>query len=118
MSHSELLEQLRKLSRAEKFQMMQFLLAELAKEEGLSLGNLGNETGAIMAGVHTSNSGAAQLMQLLEMEKEQPQNPATNEKLSLKNAAEMMRSYYAEGSNFTEFVDDCPEDFYEYQDYA
>ena len=71
MSNSELLEQLRKLSRAEKFQMMQFLLAELAKEEGLSLEN---ETGAIMAGVHTSNSGAAQLMQLLEMEKEKVQN--------------------------------------------
>ncbi|MEA5471642.1 hypothetical protein [Spirulina sp. 06S082] len=115
MSHSELLEQLQQLSRADKFQMMQFLLAELAKGEGLSLGN---ETGAIMAGVHTSNSGAAQLMQLLEMEKEQPQNPATNEKISLRDAAEMMRSYYAKGSNLTEFVDDCPEDFYEYQDYA
>lgn len=35
MSHPELLEQLQQLSRAEKFQMMQFLIAELAKEEAI-----------------------------------------------------------------------------------
>jgi len=40
------------------------------------------------------------------------------EKLSLSQAAEMMRPYYAEGSDLTEFVDGCNEDFYEYQDYA
>lgn len=40
------------------------------------------------------------------------------EKLSLREAAEMMRPYYAEGSDLTEFIDSCNEDFYEYQDYA
>ena len=40
------------------------------------------------------------------------------EKLSLTEAAEMMRPYYAEGSKLTEFVDVGDEDFYEYQDYA
>ncbi|MBE9146539.1 hypothetical protein [Planktothrix mougeotii] len=40
------------------------------------------------------------------------------EKLSLKDAAEIMRPYYAEGSNLTEFVDLDQGDFYEYQDYA
>lgn len=40
------------------------------------------------------------------------------EKLSLKDAAEIMRSYYAEGSELTEFVDTCDEEFYEYSDYA
>lgn len=40
------------------------------------------------------------------------------EKLSLTEAAELMRPYYAEGSKLTEFVDAGDEDFYEYQDYA
>ncbi len=40
------------------------------------------------------------------------------EKLSLSQAAEMMRPYYAEGSDLTEFVDGCNEDFYKYQEYA
>ena len=40
------------------------------------------------------------------------------EKLSVKDAAEMMRSYYEEGSSLTEFIDSCHEDFYEYNDYA
>jgi len=40
------------------------------------------------------------------------------EKLSLSQAAEMMNPYYAEGSDLTEFVDACNEDFYEYQEYA
>lgn len=71
MSHPELLEQLRQLSRVEKFQLIQFLAIELAREEGLSLEN---EAEAIMAGVHTSNAGETQLMQLLEMEKEKVQN--------------------------------------------
>ncbi|BAY23147.1 hypothetical protein NIES2100_29110 [Calothrix sp. NIES-2100] len=40
------------------------------------------------------------------------------EKLSLMAAAEIMNPYYAEGSDLTEFVDTCNEDFYEYHDYA
>ncbi len=40
------------------------------------------------------------------------------EKLSLKAAAEIMRPYYAEGSNLTEFVDTSDEDFYEYHEYS
>ena len=40
------------------------------------------------------------------------------EKLSLKDAAEIMRPYYAEGSDLTEFIDREHGDFYEYQDYA
>lgn len=40
------------------------------------------------------------------------------EKLSVRDAAEMMLSYYEEGSNLTEFVDSCNEDFYEYHDYG
>jgi hypothetical protein len=40
------------------------------------------------------------------------------EKLSVRDAAEMMISYYEEGNSFTEFVDSCNEDFYEYHDYA
>ena len=67
MLRSELLEQLRQLSRLEKLKIIQFLAMELAKEEGLSWEN---ETEAIMTGVHTGNTGAAELMQLLEMEKE------------------------------------------------
>jgi hypothetical protein len=39
-------------------------------------------------------------------------------KLSLREAAEIMRPYYAEGSDLTEFVDVCQEDLYEYRDYA
>jgi hypothetical protein len=65
MSNPELLAQLRQLSRAKKFQMMQFLTAELAKEEGITLGN---EAAEIIGAVHTSNSAAEQLMQLLEIE--------------------------------------------------
>ncbi|UKO96048.1 hypothetical protein [Nostoc sp. UHCC 0870] len=40
------------------------------------------------------------------------------EELSLISAAELMRTYYVEGSELTEFVDTCNEDFYEYHDYA
>ncbi|MDJ1174806.1 hypothetical protein [Roseofilum capinflatum] len=40
------------------------------------------------------------------------------EKLSLEDAAEIMRPYYAEGSELTEFTDNDNSDFYEYQDYA
>lgn len=37
---------------------------------------------------------------------------------SLANAAEMMRDFYAEGSELTEFSDRADEDFYEYEKYA
>jgi hypothetical protein len=40
------------------------------------------------------------------------------EKLSVRDAAEMMLSYYEEGSSLTQFIDSCHEDFYEYHDYA
>jgi hypothetical protein len=55
MSNPELLAQLRQLSRTEKFQLMQFLTAELAKEEGIILGN---EAAEIISAVHTSNGAA------------------------------------------------------------
>lgn len=57
MSNLELLAQLRQLSRAEKLQIMQFLIAEFAKKEGLVMGN---EAAEIMYSVHTSNSAAEQ----------------------------------------------------------
>ncbi|MEG3895951.1 MULTISPECIES: hypothetical protein [unclassified Microcoleus] len=71
MSNLELLAQVRQLSRAEKFQMMLFLIAELAKEEGILMGN---ESAEIIYSVHTSNSAAEQLTQLLEIEHKQTQN--------------------------------------------
>jgi hypothetical protein len=40
------------------------------------------------------------------------------EKLSLTAAAEVMQSFYTEGSELTEFVDTCNEEFHEYHDYA
>jgi hypothetical protein len=39
-------------------------------------------------------------------------------KLRLAEAAEIMRPFYAEGSELTTFVDTGNEDFYEYHDYA
>jgi hypothetical protein len=71
MSNAELLAQLRQLSRVEKFQLIQFLIAELAKEEGIVMGN---EAAEILYSVHTSNSAAEQLMQLVEIENKQTQN--------------------------------------------
>jgi hypothetical protein len=71
MSNLELLDQLLQLSRAEKFQMMLFLIAKLAKEEGIVMHN---ESTEIMYSVHTYNSAAEQLMQLLEPEQKQTQN--------------------------------------------
>jgi hypothetical protein len=38
--------------------------------------------------------------------------------LSLASAAEVMRDFYAEGSNLAEFSDRSPDDFYEYENYA
>lgn len=37
---------------------------------------------------------------------------------NLAAAAEMMRDFYAEGSELTEFSDRSDEDFYEYENYA
>jgi hypothetical protein len=71
MSNLELLAQLRQLSRTEKFQMMLFLIAELTKEEEIIMGN---ESAEIMYSVHSSNSAAQQLTQLLETEQKQTQN--------------------------------------------
>jgi hypothetical protein len=71
MSNSELLAQLQQLSRTEKFQIIQFLTAELAKEEEISVGN---EVAEIMHSLHTSNGAAEQLMQFLETEQKPPQN--------------------------------------------
>lgn len=71
MSNIELLAQLRQLSRAEKFQIMQSLIAELAKKEGIVMGN---EAAEIMYSVHTSNSAAEQLIQLVETGNKQTQN--------------------------------------------
>ena len=62
ISNLELLDQLRHLSRAEKFQFMQFLIADLVKEEGIIRGN---EAAEFMSSVHRSNSVAEQLMQLV-----------------------------------------------------
>jgi hypothetical protein len=38
--------------------------------------------------------------------------------LSLVAAAEVMRDFYAEGSNLAEFGDRSPDDFYDYENYA
>ena len=38
--------------------------------------------------------------------------------LSLGDAADLVRGYYAEGGELTKFSDLCQEDFYEYKDYA
>ena len=40
------------------------------------------------------------------------------EKLSLRDAAELMRDRYAEGSDLTEFIDAEHGEFYEYRDYV
>jgi len=43
----------------------------------------------------------------------------STEKLSLRDAAEMMRPFHTEGGSLAEFVDtNTEEDFYEHQDYA
>jgi propanediol dehydratase small subunit len=42
----------------------------------------------------------------------------TKERSSLATAAEMMRDFYAEGSELAEFSDRADEDFYEYENYA
>lgn len=63
MSNPELLDKLPQLSRLEKFKIVQFLMAELAKEEGIVLDN---EAAEAIGAIHTSNLAAKQLVQLLE----------------------------------------------------
>ena len=54
------------------------------------------------------------------MREEMPQTLLSQQKqqLSLVDAADLMRSYYTEGSELTEFSDRSHEEFYEYKDYA
>ena len=66
MSNLELLDQLRQLSPAEKFQMMQFLMAELAKEEMLKL--LDNGAAYRVWSPYDYGDAAQKLMSLLEQE--------------------------------------------------
>lgn len=66
MSNPELLAQLRQLSPAEKFQIMQFLMAELAKEEMLK--PLDNGAGYRVWSPYDYGDAAQKLMSLLEPE--------------------------------------------------
>jgi len=71
MSNSDLLDRVQQLSRAEKFQLVYFLMAELAKEEGLVLED---EAADIIAAVHNSHGSEQQLMKFIEMKQEITQN--------------------------------------------
>lgn len=66
MSNPELLAQLRQLPPAEKFQMMQFLMTELAKEEMLK--PLDNGAGYRVWSPDDYGDAAQKLMSLLEQE--------------------------------------------------
>ncbi|MEG3848085.1 hypothetical protein QT971_11705 [Microcoleus sp. herbarium19] len=66
MSNFELLDQLRQLSPADKFQIMQFLMAELAKEEMLK--PLDNDAGYRVWSPYDCGYAARKLMSLLEQE--------------------------------------------------
>ena len=66
MSNPELLAQLRQLSNAEKFEMMQFLMAELAKEEYLK--SLDNGAAYHIWSPYNYGDAAQKLMSLLEEE--------------------------------------------------
>lgn len=50
----------------------------------------------------------------LQLVREEMAQPKSN----LAMAAEMMSSFYEEGSELTEFVDSSDQDFYDYPDYA
>ncbi|MBD1937725.1 hypothetical protein [Microcoleus sp. FACHB-68] len=67
MSNPELLAQLRQLSHAEKVEVMQFLTAELAKEEGLKF--LDNGVPYRAWSPYDYSEAAQKLMSLLEQEK-------------------------------------------------
>jgi hypothetical protein len=71
MSVTELLPDLQKLSRADKFRVMQFLVSDLSKEEESD-----NSSGVLQSGSvypvwspYDSHEAAYQLMQLLEEDK-------------------------------------------------
>ncbi|NEP78724.1 MAG: hypothetical protein F6K17_09235 [Okeania sp. SIO3C4] len=68
MLNYELLIQLEQLSRGDKFQIIQFLMAELAKEEGLEL--LDNNKAYRTWSPHNYSDAADKLMSLLEQEEE------------------------------------------------
>ncbi|NEO54191.1 MAG: hypothetical protein F6K54_14535 [Okeania sp. SIO3B5] len=67
MLNSELLIKLEQLSRGDKFQIIQFLMAELAKEEGLELLDNHNKTYRTWS-PHNYSDAADKLMSLLEQE--------------------------------------------------
>lgn len=66
MSNIQLLTQVGQLSRTEKFQMVQFLMAELAKEEGLK--PLDNVAAYRLWAPYDYGDAAQKLMSLLEPE--------------------------------------------------
>ena len=72
MSNPELLNQLRQLSCADKFQMMQFIMAELAKEEMLK--PLDNGAGYRILSPYDYGDAARKLMSLLEPEEAKEEN--------------------------------------------
>lgn len=67
MTKTELLNQIQKLSRTEKSEIMVFLATELAREEGIT--NL-NDSDVYLAQLRNSHAAANQLMRLLEKEKQ------------------------------------------------
>jgi len=64
---TELLPQLRELSRADQLRVMQFLVSELAKEEGLTSVS---EVETCVERLHNSHTAAHQLTQFLEEQKQ------------------------------------------------
>ena len=86
MSNPELLDQLRQLSCAEKFQMMQFLMAELAKEEMLK--PLDNGAAYRVWSPYDYGDAAQKLMSSLEQEETQE-----NAKCSTVSFYRMKESY-------------------------
>jgi hypothetical protein len=69
MSNLELLDRVGQLSRAEKFEMVQFLMTELAKEEGLK--PLDNSATYRLWSPYDDGDAAQKLMSLLEQEQVQ-----------------------------------------------
>jgi hypothetical protein len=69
MSNLELFDRVGQLSRAEKFQMVQFLMSELAKEEGLK--PLDNTAAYRLWSPYDPADAARKLMSLLEQKEVQ-----------------------------------------------
>jgi hypothetical protein len=67
MPITELIPQIRALSRADKLRAMQFLVSELAKEEGITSVCEGETS---FATLHNSQAAAHQLTQFLEEQKQ------------------------------------------------